>query len=293
MLNEKNSAFINSLPPKNGRELQYLGYTKIGTLHPDVLEEFKYASTQLVRNTQKKYPKGELYNLINADWATKTASNKIVEKYLIPFLEETLDTEKVAVYPVSHIIKPFGIRSGIWHQDSSIVDERTDFSLNAWTSLVDSTTLNGCLWIFPGSHINENHFRQFGFNPVAGKLLKKLHRHLIPIETKAGEVLLFHRNIIHGSSRNWLPWNRIAVEGIVVPKNVQFYNFHREESVSKDKILGFQVEMDHFLRASPKEDFYNGRYHYLEFDDWRFEGIVDYLEKNIPNFEQHAKQFFQ
>lgn len=283
---------FKTLDEQKVKELTYLGYTKIGTLDSELLAGLKAVSEALVCETQKKYPKGELYNLINADWGTKMASNKMVNDYLFPYLKEILDTEKVDIYPVSHLIKPFGLKSGIWHQDSSIVDERTDFSLNAWTSLVDSTRLNGCLWIFPGSHINENHFRQFGFNPVQGNLLKKLNKYLVPIETKAGEVLLFHRNLIHGSSRNWLPWNRIAMEGIVVPKNVQFYNFHREESISKDKILGFQVEMEHFLRPNPKDDFYNGRYQYVEFEDWGFSGIAGYLEENILHFEQHAKQFY-
>ncbi len=287
---ENDMNIFKTLDKEKVKELYYLGYTKIGAIDPKVLAELKRASEQLVRQTQKKYPKGELFNLINSDWETKMASNKMVGDYLLPYLETILNTEKVDIRPVSHLIKPFGLKSGIWHQDSSIVDERTDFSLNAWMSLVDSTQLNGCLWIFPGSHINENHFRQFGFNPVQGKLLKKLDKYLIPIETKAGEVLLFHRNLIHGSSRNWLPVNRIAVEGIVVPKNVQFYNFHREESVSKNKILGFQVDMEHFLRSNPKDDFYNGRYKYVELHDPGFEGIAHYLEKSIPLFEQHAKK---
>ncbi len=274
------------------RELEYLGYTRIGKLDSEILQELKRESNILIKKTKNKYPKGELFNLINCDFETKTASNKMVDKYLNPYLRKALDSSKADIYPVSHLIKPFGLKSDIWHQDSAITDERKDFSLNAWMPLVDSTKVNGCLWIFPGSHINTNYFRQFGYNPVQKNLLKALKKHLIPVYVKAGEVLLFHRSIIHGSSRNWLPYRRIAVESIIVPKNVQFYNFHRESSISTEKILGFQVEMAHFLRANPKDDFYNGKYKYVEFDDWGFEGISNYLLKNIPVFEQYAQKYF-
>ncbi|MCG3167486.1 MAG: hypothetical protein POELPBGB_03278 [Bacteroidia bacterium] len=277
---------------KRVRELEYLGYTRIGKLDSETLLALKHDSTILINKTKKKYPKGELFNLINCDFETKTASNEMVDKYLNPYLRKVIDTTKADIYPVSHLIKPFGFRSDIWHQDSAIVDERIDFSLNAWMPLVDSTKLNGCLWIFPGSHINTNYTRQFGYNPIQKNVLKTLSKYMIPVLVEAGEILLFHRSIIHGSSRNWLPCRRVAVESIVVSKNVQFYNFHRETAMAKDKVLGFQVEMKHFLKAQPKDDFYDGTYPYIEFPDPGFEGISNNLISNIPVFIEHAQKFY-
>lgn len=278
--------------PVKTKELKYLGFTKVGHLDPEALKELKRETSDLLKQLKKEDAGNELLNLINAEFATKTASNQMVGKYFTPFLKTVINTEVADIHPVSHIIKPFGLKSAIWHQDSSIVDERTDFSLNAWTPLVNSHRLNGCIWVFPGSHYNTNHARQFGYNPVEKGLLRTLRPYMVPIFVDAGEVLLFHRNIIHGSSRNWLPMNRVAIESVIVPKNVQFYNYHREESVSKDKILGFQVEMEHFLREQPKDDFYNGRYPHVKIDDPGFEGIEKNLINDIPVFLKHAKKFY-
>lgn len=271
-------------------ELKYLGYTKIGTLEPYILAALKKETKQLIKQTQKKYPKGELFNLINSDFETKTSSCKITKKYLNVFLESVLDLNKVDIFPVSHIIKPFGPKSSIWHQDSAIVDERVGFSLNAWTPLVNSNILNGCLWIFPGSHISKNFARQFGYNPIQGTLLSKLKKHLKPIRVNAGEVILFHRSLIHGSSANWLPSNRVALESVVTSKSVQLYNFHREESIAPNKVLGYKVTSNHFYKENPKEDFYSGIYPYDEFEDEGFDGITTYLENSIELFVNHAKK---
>lgn len=271
-------------------ELKYLGFTKIGKMDRLTLNQLKEETNSLIAETKSKYPKGELFNLINSDFETKTKSNIITNRYLNTFLKTKLNLDLVDIYPVSHIVKPFGLRSSIWHQDSAIVDERESFSLNAWMPLVNSNLLNGCLWIFPGSHISTNFARQFGYNPIQGNLLKKLKRYLKPIYVEAGEVVLFHRNIIHGSSINWLPYNRIALESVVISKNAQLYNFHREESLAPNKVLGYQVTAGHFYKENPKEDFYNGTCKYIAFDDDGFDGITRYLNDNILYFAKYAQQ---
>ncbi|MGE0636378.1 MAG: phytanoyl-CoA dioxygenase family protein [Bacteroidia bacterium] len=271
------------------KELNRLGYTILGNLDSEVFSEFKKVSLDFIEKTKKKYPKGELFNLINSDLEIKLVSNAIVAKYLNPFVETKLNTEAVDIYPVSHLVKPFGLNSDIWHQDSAVVDERKDFSLNVWVPFVDVNRLNGCLWILPGSHISINFARQFGYNPIEGEALRTFKKHMISIKVKAGEVLIFYRNLIHGSSRNWLPVSRIAAESVVVSKNAQFYNFHREDSIAKNKVLGYQVQMEHFLKENPKEDFYTGKYPYIEFDDEGFENIQNYLVKSIPAFLNHSR----
>jgi len=275
------------------RELQYLGYTKLGKIDFKLLSKLKIETVELVKITEKKYPKGELFNLINADVETKLASNDIVRRYLNVSLERWLDKNIVDIYRVSHIIKPFGVKSGIWHQDSAIVDENIHFSLNAWMPLVKSHRLNGCLWIFPGSHISKNFKRQFGFNPIKGNILKQLKKYFVPINIEAGEVLLFHRNLIHGSSINFLPMKRIAIESVVVSKSAQLLNFHRDDKIAKNKILAYHVDQAHFLKNNPKEDFYNGLYPCKLLEDESISEIGNYLSQNVPLFINHAKQFYQ
>lgn len=281
---------LSCLSEQNFNELKYLGYTKFSMLPTVELNDLINETNSFIKEIKKSIPKGELFNLINGSFEVKSRSNQIVNKYLIPHLETKLDMSKLDILPVSHLVKPFGNKSGIWHQDSSIVDERESISLNAWMPLVDSHRLNGCMWMFPGSHINENYFRQFGYNYIEGKLFKELRKHLIPLKVKAGEIVLFHRNIIHGSSNNWLPKDRIAIEAVVVSKNAQLFNFHRESAVLENKILGFKVDADHFLGPDPKQDFYNGKYSYQVFDDEEFKITQKYISDNIPVFKKHAEQ---
>ena len=218
--------FRDTIPQNKIRELEILGFTKIGFLDGNSLRELTEDTEEFLKDANARCPNHELFNLINSDLETKIGSNKIVKHYLNPFLEQVFDEEKVDIYPVSHIVKPFGWNSAIWHQDSSIVDERSDFSLNAWMPFVDSNRLNGCMWFLPGSHMSTIFFRQFGFNPYVGTLLKQIKPLLQPIKVNAGEVVLFHRNLIHGSSVNYLPKKRIAIESVVVSKGAQLYIQH-------------------------------------------------------------------
>jgi hypothetical protein len=270
----------------HNKELFYKGFTKIGFLPNNLFFELKKESFELINKARVHFPKGELFNLINSNFDIKSSSNKIVDKFFTPYLRDKLNTDLVDYFPVSHLIKPFGMKSDIWHQDSSIVDERVDFSLNAWVSLIDSNRFNGCLWVLPGSHINEIYFRQFGYNPITKSFLKKIKKELIPIETKAGEVVLFYRNLIHGSSLNLLTRRRVAIESVVLSKNAQLYNFHRDDKISKSKVLGFRVDINHFLGANPKEDFYNGKYNFELFQDDSLEYIQDYFLSKLSDFKK-------
>jgi len=148
------------------------------------------------------------------------------------------------------------------------------------------------MWFLPGSHISTIFFRQFGFNPYVGKLLKQIKPLLQPIKVNAGEVVLFHRNLIHGSSVNYLPKNRIAIESVIVSKGAQLYNFHREEAFVKNKILGYKVDMQHFLRESPKDDFYNQVYDYEMFKDLGMEGITKKIRKELPKYLAYSSKAY-
>lgn len=257
--------------------LQDKGYVKIGKMPQEIFLEFKAKSAGLIAKYKKAFPDGILFNLINAPLEIKTESNFLVEQYLNTFLCQRLNLNNVDIYPVSHILKPFGLNSGIWHQDSAVVNEQVDFSLNAWMPLTDVHLLNGCLWIIPRTHFLTNFKRQFGRNPINNAFLYKTARYFKPLFVEAGEVLLFYRNTIHGSSSNLLPFPRLAAESLVVSKSAQLVNFHRDINLAGDKILEFKVSKAHFLKANPKDDFYSGETPFVTHDDESDDAILNYL----------------
>ncbi|MCB0538759.1 MAG: phytanoyl-CoA dioxygenase family protein [Bacteroidetes bacterium] len=281
---------ISSLPKKKQDELKYLGYTKIGSLYSESLSELKKQTKHLLSEAKANNPNAQkLFNLINANLSLKQRSNAIVDEFLVSRLKQILDEKEVDIYPVSHILKPFGKKSAIWHQDSSVVDESKHFSLNAWSSLVNSNKLNGCLWVFPGSHINTNYYRQFGYVSIVD-YIKNIKHYLVPIYAKAGEIVLFHRNLIHGSGMNFLPFPRVAVEALITPCGAQLYNFHRDDKLEKGKLMGFEVPPEHFLKASPKEDFYSGEFSYDLYTSLSKSEIVAKLKSEMPKFIAHASK---
>jgi len=282
--------WLNNLTNQQNDELNFLGYTKLGRMNINRLSQFQRETKQLIETARQQSPKGELFNLINASHSLKSASIELVKKYLVNFVQSKLSQEKLDVLPIAHIIKPFGRKSSIWHQDSSVVDERKDFSLNAWMPFVKSTRLNGCMWMFPGSHVNDNYFRQFAHNYITKDVQSVFQKQMVPLTVEAGEILLFHRNIIHGSSINWLPKPRIACECLIVPKGCQLFNYHREEAVAKDKIMAFKVDLEHYQKANPKEDFYNGRITYDLIDDHDFTQMQQHLMDSIPQFIAQAQK---
>lgn len=273
---------------KKHLELTCLGYTKLERLDHGILKKLKSLSTDLIRAGKAIVRDGELTNLINADIETKLASNGLVAEFLNPHLASFIDTNKSDVLPVGHVIKPFGYRGQVWHQDAAIVDESVHFSLNAWMPLVDSNRWNGYIWILPGSHINKNLRRQFGYDPFSPSFWKIVQKHMVPISMKAGEILLFHRSMLHGSSTNWLPYDRVAVESVIVNKAAQLYNFHRDETLAKDKVFGFKVDMEHYLRVRPKDDFFTGRYPYILFDDVSKTQITQELLDGLDTYRKMA-----
>ena len=266
------------------KDLHRFGYVKLNeVMSKSVMDEFLKQSKVLIREHSSRFPKGELFNFINASLDLKRASNELVKNYLNEELIKHLDLNYVDLYPVSHIIKPFGTKGQIWHQDSAVVNETKDFSLNAWMPFKKSSMINGCLWIIPGTHQLTNYKRQFGFNPIEGSFLKNLRKYMKPVIVEKGDVLLFYRNVIHGSSINWTPFRRIAAESLIVSKNAQFVNFHREDALQKNKIIEFKVSVEHFLKENPKEDFYSKSTPYTLHEDEAKEQIIQKINKELKD----------
>jgi phytanoyl-CoA hydroxylase len=105
-------------------------------------------------------------------------------------------------------VKAEGRPGQAWHQDEMFIPTRDRSLAAAWIALDDATTENGCLWVLPGSHRrgviypNREHddprydctVQSYGF-PYA-------ESDAVPVEIKAGSVLLFNGYLLHKSLPN-------------------------------------------------------------------------------------------
>ncbi len=112
------------------------------------------------------------------------------------------------------------------HQDWTIVDETQHVALNCWVPLCDVTKENGALSILPGSHFdNFSVIRAptlpFFFSGNDDLVLNEL----VPMEIKAGTVVILNQSVIHYSPPNNSTEIRKAITAGIKSKGAQMY-FH-------------------------------------------------------------------
>ena len=104
----------------------------------------------------------------------------------------------------------------LWHQDEAVVHEgaRGANILTVWIAVTDATVENGCMFCLPGSHLAADDPRRPDFGLKTHCPGKKLVAEIyipealvpnekrIPLEAKAGDIVLLHRRTAHGAGPN-------------------------------------------------------------------------------------------
>jgi phytanoyl-CoA hydroxylase len=119
-----------------------------------------------------------------------------------------LDLAEPQLWQSMYIFKQPGIGGEVgWHQDATFFDSTPISVTTFWFALEDATLDNGCLWVQPGGHrspLRERFVRQGD-----GVTMEKLDatpwpdsRSAVPLEVKAGTLLVFHGLLPHYSAPN-------------------------------------------------------------------------------------------
>lgn len=126
----------------------------------------------------------------------------------------SLGCRRPVIIQSMYIFKQPGIGGEVVpHQDSSFLYTEPTSCIGLWLALEDATITNGCLWAIPGSHKNglvrrfirdENgvHFDQP--SPAYNR------DDFVPLEVKAGSLVVLHGELIHQSFENQSPKSRHA-----------------------------------------------------------------------------------
>ncbi|KAJ6915534.1 phytanoyl-CoA dioxygenase isoform X2 [Populus alba x Populus x berolinensis] len=135
-------------------------------------------------------------------------------------LLSSLGYKKPVIIQSMYIFKQPGIGGEVVpHQDNSFLYTEPTTCTGMWLALEDATLLNGCLWAIPGSHKN-GLVRRFlrGENGVYFDQPSPSYdqKDFVPIEVKAGSLVLIHGNLIHQSFENQSSKSRHAYSWHVV-----------------------------------------------------------------------------
>eukprot|EP00850_Spirogloea_muscicola_P007127 SM000035S13107 [mRNA] locus=s35:389112:391869:- [translate_table: standard] len=108
------------------------------------------------------------------------------------------------------------------HQDSSFLYTEPPSCMGLWVALEDATVENGCIWVLPGSH-RDGLARRFVKTEQGvtfkGEAPQYDMTKFIPVEVKAGSLMLLHGALVHTSYENKSPKSRHAYSVHIVESN--------------------------------------------------------------------------
>jgi len=107
------------------------------------------------------------------------------------------------------------------HQDWNLVDEKVARSYNLWIPLVDVNEENGAMRILVGSHTKQETYRGPQVPPVLYPISNEVDKHMVSLNMKRGEAVLYDHALWHSSPQNQTDALRLAFVLGVVPQDVE------------------------------------------------------------------------
>ena len=151
-----------------------------------------------------------------------TLASRIIRAVLVPEIAAITDAASARTLPSVLQVKPPSGSSGLGaHQDAPLVDERLHSGYYVWVSLAPSTIENGALFMLPGSHRFARWRRVPNEADELARYRSAIRRHARIIESGAGQVIVFHNAMIHGSLTNTTDTTRVAASCVVMPRDTE------------------------------------------------------------------------
>jgi ectoine hydroxylase-related dioxygenase (phytanoyl-CoA dioxygenase family) len=184
----------------------------------------------------------------NIDYKRKVFDE--ITKYFEPHMKKVLANYKPII--ANFIRKHPGAGEVPMHQNWAFADERKCSTVSIWCPLVDSTAENGTLQVVPGSH------KRFGEargpmvpSELEGIKNEIISKHLIPLETSAGDCVVLDDSIVHYSPINNTEGLRLAVQLICIPKELPSYHYFLDPTSDKNKIQVLEVDQEFYTQFNP------------------------------------------
>ncbi len=202
----------------------------------------------LFSTTHKSQPDG-FYSSSHAEdkvWRKEISDQilEIIQEKLTPLFENIhmLGGAFIAKAPGSKGILPL-------HQDWNLVNEKEARSYNLWIPLVDVNTTNGAMRILEKSHLKQETYRGPNLPPVLYQINAEVDKHMVSLDMKAGEALLYDHALWHSSPVNQTNELRLAVVFGVVPIGADLKFYHQAD----DQVEEYASYPNFFFENDPKD----------------------------------------
>ncbi|OIV89334.1 hypothetical protein TanjilG_23297 [Lupinus angustifolius] len=187
----------------------------VGNLSPDQLQFFNSQEKAFGDDGNLKQPKQLSINKVgHALHEIEPAFKKFSFSEKFSSLMYSLGYKRPAILQSMYIFKQPGIGGEVVpHQDSSFLYTEPETCTGLWLALEDANIINGCLWAIPGSHKN-GLVRRFVRDEDGVKFDRPSpsydRKDFVPIDVKAGSLVVIHGDLIHQSFENQSPKSRHA-----------------------------------------------------------------------------------
>jgi hypothetical protein len=130
-------------------------------------------------------------------------------------LARQLMSGKPALIYHASFLKPKLIGSSVgFHQDQALWSHEYPDAFNLWIALTHSNSLNGCIELFPRSHtlgkLSHTKDPKYRWHPVVSEATPGL-RQLVKVPMNAGDIIIWHRYLVHGSGPNLSNEDRLSM----------------------------------------------------------------------------------
>ncbi|MFT4544639.1 MAG: ectoine hydroxylase-related dioxygenase (phytanoyl-CoA dioxygenase family) [Bacteroidia bacterium] len=135
----------------------------------------------------------------------------------------------------------------VLHQDWTIVDEEKSVAINCWVPLCDTDMNNGTLMVLPRSHypnypVHRAPTLDFWFNGNDDLVREKL----VPMNAKAGEVVILNQSLIHYSPPNLSGKVRKAITSGIKTKSAPMQFFYSDKEAQNPELDLYSMD-ENFL----------------------------------------------
>lgn len=174
----------------------------------------------------------------------------IITEYFKPHMNRLLANYRPII--ANYIRKQTDTGEVPLHENWAFADERKCFTVSIWCPLVDSTIENGTLQVVPGSHKRFGEIRgpmiPWELDNIKQEIIEK---HLVPLETKAGDCVILDDSIVHYSAINKTGDLRLAIQLICIPAEMPSIHYHMNPAKSMEEVEVLEVDVDFYMQFNP------------------------------------------